>query len=429
MAFDTPATIAVLGAGPIGLEAALYARFLGYQVRIFEQGEVAGHVRRWGHVRMFTPFSMNCSTLGRAALAAQDEDYRAPDDDAYLTGSEWVDRYLLPLSETDLLSDELSRQTTVLSVTRWGAAKSDWVGDEQREETPFRILVRTADGNEREETADIVIDTTGVYGTPNWLGPGGAPALGEMGLRPMISTHLPDVLGEDRDRFAGRRTLLVGSGYSAATAVQAWRDLAAQFPETRLVWLTQATSNSPSGPVIRHAEDSLPLRDQLAREVNQLVSEGADWLCHQPAAQVRAIRRTESGWEVQLSGPPDDQGGDGKGIRVEPFDELLGLVGYRGDWSLVSELQVHLCYATEGPMKLASRLLSQPTADCLSLGGQGPEALMTPEPHFYVLGAKSYGRNSQFLYAEGLRQIRDLFSVIGERADLDLYAGARSLPR
>ena len=429
MAFDTPATIVVLGAGPLGLEAALYARFLGYQVRIFEQGEVAHQVRRWGHVRMFTPFSMNCSTLGRAALVAQDEDYQSPEDDAALTGQEWVDRYLVPLARTDLLSDELSLQTTVLSVSRWGAAKREWIGAEEREETPFRILVRTAEGEEREETADIVIDTTGVYGTPNWLGPGGAPAIGELGLRREIPAHLPDVLGKERERYAGRRTLLVGSGYSAATAVRAWRELAAQVPETQLVWLTHSPADSNSGPVVRHAEDPLPLRDQLAREVNQLVVEGASWLSHESEAQVRRIRRTELGWEVQLSGLPDDQGGDGKRMREERFDELLSLVGYRGDWSLVSELQVQLCYATEGPMKLASRLLGQPSADCLQQGGHGPEALMTPEPHFYVLGAKSYGRNSQFLYAEGLRQIRDLFSVIGDRADLDLYAGARSLPR
>ena len=33
--------IAILGAGPIGLEAALYARTLGHTVMVFEQGQVA----------------------------------------------------------------------------------------------------------------------------------------------------------------------------------------------------------------------------------------------------------------------------------------------------------------------------------------------------------------------------------------------------
>ena len=33
-------------------------------------------------------------------------------------------------------------------------------------------------------------------------------------------------------------------------------------------------------------------------------------------------------------------------------------MGYRPSYDLASELQVHLCYASEGPMKLASSLLS-----------------------------------------------------------------------
>jgi hypothetical protein len=46
-----------------------------------------------------------------------------------------------------------------------------------------------------------------------------------------------------------------------------------------------------------------------------------------------------------------------------------------------------------------------------------------------VLGSKSYGRNSNFLFATGLEQIRSLFALIGDRADLDLYQGAKSLPQ
>ena len=116
MAIDTPAKIAILGAGPIGLEAALYARFLGYDVVLYEAGEVAASVRRWGHVRMFTPFGINRSPLGLAAIQAQDENYRPPADDEFLTGHEWVDRYLMPLSQTDLLADHLRLGTTVVRI-------------------------------------------------------------------------------------------------------------------------------------------------------------------------------------------------------------------------------------------------------------------------------------------------------------------------
>jgi hypothetical protein len=46
---------------------------------------------------------------------------------------------------------------------------------------------------------------------------------------------------------------------------------------------------------------------------------------------------------------------------------------------------------------------------------------VNPERNFYIVGAKSYGRNSQFLFAHGLNQIRDLFTIIGGRSTLNLY--------
>ena len=63
--------LAILGAGPIGLEAALVAHSAGYDVKIFERGEIADSVRQWGHVRMFSPFKMNASVEGIALLRAR----------------------------------------------------------------------------------------------------------------------------------------------------------------------------------------------------------------------------------------------------------------------------------------------------------------------------------------------------------------------
>ena len=39
---DSPAAVVVVGAGPIGIETALYARFLGYDVQLIDHGKVAG---------------------------------------------------------------------------------------------------------------------------------------------------------------------------------------------------------------------------------------------------------------------------------------------------------------------------------------------------------------------------------------------------
>src|SRR5205807_5432556 len=62
--------IAVLGAGPIGLEAALYAASLGMPVAVYERERVGAYLQQWGHVRLFSPFGMNHTPLGRDIVRA-----------------------------------------------------------------------------------------------------------------------------------------------------------------------------------------------------------------------------------------------------------------------------------------------------------------------------------------------------------------------
>jgi hypothetical protein len=89
------------------------------------------------------------------------------------------------------------------------------------------------------------------------------------------------------------------------------------------------------------------------------------------------------------------------------------------------EMQVHECYSTEGPIALAAKLLASTSKDCLDQVECGSEVICTTEPDFFILGAKSFGRSSQFLFQTGLLQIRDAFRRIGGRAELDLYATIR----
>jgi len=107
--------------------------------------------------------------------------------------------------------------------------------------------------------------------------------------------------------------------------------------------------------------------------------------------------------------------------RTWEVDRMIANVGYSPDTALYRELQVHECYATLGPMNLAAALLKHAGADCLTIPGQGPETLRNPEPGFFILGAKSYGRNSQFLLRTGFEQVRDVFKLITGKGDLDLY--------
>ncbi|HRX81430.1 MAG TPA: hypothetical protein P5307_20315, partial [Pirellulaceae bacterium] len=270
MAVDTPARVAILGAGPIGLEAALYARFLGYDVDIYERGNVAENILRWGHVRMFSPFGMNRSTLGLAALRAQEEGYVPPGDDEFLTGLEYVDRYLLPLSQTDLLGDHLKLGIEVVSVGRPELLKGEAIGTEDRADSDFRILYRDSAGAEFIGTAEVVIDTTGVFGNPNWAGEGGLPAVGETALRDQIEYGVPDVTGSARSQYADRKTLVIGAGYSAATTVVALAKLAEDAPNTRVTWLVRQVTEA--GPIMPIPDDRLPERASVTAEANRLAS-------------------------------------------------------------------------------------------------------------------------------------------------------------
>ncbi len=411
MAVDTPARIAILGAGPIGLETALYARFLGYEVDIYERGRVGEHIRQWGHVRLFSPFGLNASPLGIAALLAQEPGWRAPEADAMLTGQEFLERYLLPLAASDLLEDQIRERTEVVAVAKTDALKGELFKREERGDEDFRLLLRDATGQERYAEADVVIDATGVFGQSNALGPAGLTALGERELGDRIEHGLPDVQGTDRGRFAEQHVAIVGEGYSAATNVVNLAELAKRHPGTRATWITRSSGHS-DGPMHRIGDDRLPERDRIARTANQLATSGAvKWL---PESSVRAVQIAPEGEGLLI------KIGGAQELEISA-DRLLANVGFQPDTSLYRELHVHECYATQGPIRLAAKLLEQAGVDCLSQPSNGPETLMTSEPNFYILGAKSYGRQSQFLLLNGIRQIRDVFTIIGDRESLDLY--------
>ncbi|MCH2596219.1 MAG: NAD-binding protein, partial [Pirellulales bacterium] len=185
MADSSLPRIAILGAGPIGLEATLYARYLGYQVDLIERGSSpAENMLQWGHVRLFTPFSKNVSPLGMAALQAQDPAWQPPAADQLLTGAEFQQEYLLRLAESDLVAGPLQCETEVLAVGRKDWLKNEGVGNPDRGESPFVLLLNTKAGMQQLIEADVVIDCTGTYGNHNWLGQGGISAVGEVAASP-----------------------------------------------------------------------------------------------------------------------------------------------------------------------------------------------------------------------------------------------------
>jgi thioredoxin reductase len=404
--------IAILGAGPIGLEAALYAAALQVPFAVYERGRVGEHLRQWGHVRLFSPFSMNVTPLGRARIQADHPKHDWPADADCLTGRDHLAAYLEPLAASPLLRDHLHGESTVLHVGRRGFLKEDSPGDGRRGGQPFVLLVCGANNKERVEEADVVLDCTGTYGQHRWLGDGGIPALGELAARPQVAYGLEDVLGERQGHYADRNVLVVGGGYSAATTVCALAALAEKHHGTWVIWLARGASTQP---IKRIANDPLRERDRLAVRANTLATRGDGNVEFHAQTVVDAIEYAGPERGFKVSGR---RGGKPMTWEVE---RVVANVGYVPDTALYRELQVHECYATQGPMNLAAALLKQAGGDCLNIPAQGAATLRNPEPNFYIIGSKSYGRNSHFLLRNGFEQVREVFTLITGQTDLDLY--------
>jgi len=133
--------IAIVGAGPVGLEAALRARQEGYDPVVFEAGRVAEHFARYGPVRLFTPFHMNSTELGRGLLRAAGS--ALPGDEDALTAVELRERYFLPLSRLPQLRDVVREGARVGAIAREGMAKGR---SKARASRPFLLRIENARG-------------------------------------------------------------------------------------------------------------------------------------------------------------------------------------------------------------------------------------------------------------------------------------------
>lgn len=381
--------MAILGAGPVGLEAALAAVARGDEVTVYEAAaQVGGNVRSWSHVRTFTPWDMLVSPRVRALLGA------APSGDALPTGAELVAQVLEPLAATPALAGRIRTGTRVRAVAREGLLKHEEIGSAVRAGRRFRLLLEHADGSESVEHADAVIDATGTYGNPNRLGDGGIDAVGERAFEHRITRQLAPVEPE----WAGRTLLLTGAGASAQTAARDVAAFARDAPGTRVIWAVR--DPDPDWGAV--PDDSLAARAALNASSRELQHGASEAVRVVAGVVTEALRGADGRIAVTL------RNGGSEEVLV---DHVLALNGGVGDASIYRQLQVHECYATLGPMKLAAQLLASSGADCLAVGPAGPDALRNPEPGFFILGAKSYGRNSQFLLRTGSQQVDDVFST------------------
>jgi len=385
--------VAVLGAGPIGLAAAAHLVARGFTPLILEAGaQVASNLASYRHVRLFSPWQYNVDKAARQLLVAAG--WQVPDPEALPTAGEILDGYLLPLAALPAIAANLRLSHRVAAITRAGFDKVKTRG---RESAPFVIRAATPEG-EREYLASAVIDATGTWSQANPLGANGLPAQGEVALRDRIAYGMPDVLGAGRQRYAGRRVLVVGAGHSAAGSLLALATLAEEVPGTHLVW---AIRGRQSARLFGGGNaDGLPARGQLGMRLKALQQSGRLEL-HQ---DFRIQSLLEEAGRITLRG-------EAGAADIDGVDEIIAATGARPNLEITRELRVRHDPWLESTDLLAP-LIDPNEHSCGTVRPHGRRELAHPEHRYYAVGAKSYGRAPNFLMATGYEQVRSVVAAL-----------------
>jgi thioredoxin reductase len=388
--------VAVIGAGPIGLAAAAHLAERGVAVKVYEAGSSVGaNIRDWSHVRVFTTWEQNVDTASRRLL--ERHGWTLPRADALPTGGELYRDYLQPLSLVPELKGSIETNARVVAITRSGVDK---VTSRGREARPFELRIADSKGAERVVLARAVVDASGTWQNPNPLGASGLPAAGESAFGDRIAYGMPDVLGPSRTTYAGRRVAVVGGGFSAINVLLDLVRLAKDVPSTEIVWVVRGTDmNRVYGG---GSADQLEARGALGTRLRQLVESGRIRLVTGFATQ--AVRANGKG--VELVGTLR-----GAEAILHPVDRIVVSTGQRPDLNVTRELRLELDPWLEG-VKALGPLIDPNLHSCGSVPPHGHREVSHPEPGFYTIGVKSYGRAPTFLLLTGYEQARSVAAAI-----------------
>ena len=392
-------TVAIVGAGPVGLAAAAHALERGLEPVVLEAGDTCAHaVRQWGHVRMFSPWEYNIDKAAARLLAGTG--WNSPDPHAYPTGGELISRYIEPLATRTALRDRIRLKSKVTAISRMGFDK---VKSKGREAAPFEIRYRNGKGPERL-VADSVIDASGTWLSPNPAGDNGLSAIGESEAAAPIAYGMPDVLGRERERYAGKTVAVLGAGHSAIGTLIDLVKLKEAVPGTTVIWLLRGTD--PAKSFGGGANDKLSARGELGATFARLVDTGAV--------------RVEAGFRATHLGAAEGRLRIGAGSaccgRHVLADELVVATGFRPDLSFLGELRLGLDAALDSPTALAP-LIDPNEHSCGTVRPHGAKELAHPEAGFYIAGMKSYGRAPTFLMLTGYEQVRSIVAAIAGDAE------------
>lgn len=387
-------TVAIIGAGPVGLAAAAHALERGLIPLILEAGPQAAHaMRQWSHVRLFSPWEYNVDKAAARLLAATG--WNSPDPHSYPTGGELVERYLDPLATRTALNDHIQTSSRVTAIGRAGFDKLKTKG---RERAPFEIHYQNGAGP-KTARADAIVDASGTWSTPNVAGANGLVAAGEAAAREHIAYGMPDVLGKDRARYAGKTVAVLGGGHSAAGNLIDLCALQEQAPDTQVIWLVRG--DRPEKAFGGGVNDKLTARGELGAALARLVETGR--IKVEPGFRVSHIDLKNGTLRIGAGSPCCG--------RAVMADEMIVATGFRPDLSFLGELRLSLDPALECPPALAP-LIDPNEHSCGTVRPHGARELAQPEPNLYLAGMKSYGRAPTFLMLTGYEQVRSIMAEL-----------------
>jgi hypothetical protein len=399
----------VIGAGPVGLAAAAHLLERGLEPLVLEAGaQVGANIAHWRHVQLFSPWCLALDPVSVRLL--EQAGWTGPDPDALPTGAGLLEQYLEPLAALPALARRIRLHTTVVAVARYDLDK---VRSPGRDQLPFRVRIRDHHGQLHDLLARAVIDASGTWTQPNPLGASGLPALGEPEAGARIAYGLPDVLGSDRGRYAGRRTVMVGAGHSAATSLLALAELQQQAPGTEVVWAVRSAIPRPLVGKGSADADELPARGRLATDLAVLVDAGRIQL----VSGFRIHTVEPAGDRIRLIGDQllGDDLADAHRLGVEA-DAVIAATGFRPDHTIARELRLALEPGLESPTALGS-LIDPNVHTCGTVPAHGMAELAHPDAGYVIVGMKSYGRAPTFLLATGYGQVRSVVAALaGDQA-------------
>jgi thioredoxin reductase len=396
--------VAVIGGGPIGLAAAAHLAERGIPFRLYEAGATVGaSIRDWGHCRIFTPWEFTTDGASRRLLARHG--WQEPPSGALPTGDDIYGLYLKPLAKLPKLAPHIETAARVAAIARLGIDKTTSKG---RQDRPFRLAIARDGETPRHDLARAIIDASGTWRNQNPLGASGLPAEGEAEFAERLAYGMPDVLGRERANYAGRRVAVVGGGFSAINVLLDLVQLAERQPLTSIIWIVRATRMHK---IYGGGEnDQLPARGALGTRLRNLVESGTVKLVQGFATT--GIKRVPGG--IALTG--ETPAGP---MTTEPLDRIVAATGQRPDLALTRELRLELDPWLES-VKALGPLIDPNLHSCGSVPPHGHRETSHPEPGFYTIGIKSYGRAPTFLLLTGYEQARSVAAAIaGDLAAAD----------